>query len=57
MYILPIREDVEACEDVKPLVLSEPTLSKIIVGCMGGKEYEILVISEEESKKYLLSLD
>jgi hypothetical protein len=43
LCILPIREDVEACEDVEPLVLPEPP-------------DEVVVVSWEERILKLLSL-
>jgi hypothetical protein len=57
LYVIPIREYVEDFEDVEPLVLLEPPLDEVIVGLLGRKETEILIIFEEESEKYLLSLD
>jgi hypothetical protein len=53
--MLPIREEVEACEEVEPLVLPEPP-NEVIVGFLGGKDIEMLVTSKEEYEKYLLSL-
>jgi hypothetical protein len=57
MYILPIREYYEVCEEVEPLVLPEPPSDEVIVGFLGGKETEMIFISEEEDEKYFLSLD
>jgi hypothetical protein len=35
---LPIKEDVEVCDNVEPLELPEPLPDEVIVGFQGGKE-------------------
>jgi hypothetical protein len=52
--MLLIKEQVETCEEVGPLVLPKPP-EEIIVGFLGGKNIEILVTSVSKYDKYILN--
>ena len=55
MYIRPIREYVEDYEEVELLALPKPPV-EVIVGFLRGKYIEMLVISEEEYEKDIMSI-
>jgi len=56
LYILPIKEYVEACDEVEPLELLPPPSVEVVVGFQGGKKTEIPIIYEDESNNNLLIL-